>query len=450
MGSPFNDIMRVTNELIEDLSSARNQLETIFDSSTDLVAFFTPDGLLIHVNATFCRVFGQPLEEIRHSRFVQYLGTDTWQILDSRIDRFDESGEVAFCQSLLQLPDRQVNFHWYVDNYLDESAYGRILKASGRDMTVFETAKSRVDQIYSMLPLGILTIDERGKIESQYSDFTEVLLGGESLAGKPLFSTMRQQAYFENDPALEEIADNLTILGSRARKSPRQPWVDIRIQDTKMRDPRWVRLNFSAISVGDYVGRMFITVQDVSDLILKEHENLSLKHQTLTDPLTGIANRRAFDQALTAAWRSLSRTQDFLGLLMIDVDYFKSYNDTYGHTAGDECLRAVANSVAGGSARARENVFRYGGEEFAAIIMDKSTEAIEDYAEHLRTIVENLAIKHENRDDDLKFVTISIGLFVLPGGSKPKIDTAQLMLKADEALYSAKQQGRNQVVALGK
>lgn len=178
--------------------------------------------------------------------------------------------------------------------------------------------------------------------------------------------------------------------------------------------------------------------------------HLTLKHQSdllrnlaYVDGLTGIANRRRFEETLTREWRTCSRVREGLTVGMIDVDHFKLFNDHYGHPAGDECLRSVAQALQTTLQRPRDLLARYGGEEFACIIPASEADAVTALFEHLRESIVALRIPHES-SPTFPFVSISLGFH----HAVPNVDTApgDWIATADEWLYEAKLQGRNRVV----
>ncbi len=176
--------------------------------------------------------------------------------------------------------------------------------------------------------------------------------------------------------------------------------------------------------------------------------NQKLLHYAIVDGLTGVSNRRHFDHILDKEWYRAIRETMPLALLMIDIDYFKAYNDNYGHQAGDECLKLVAGSLkaprSNGSFRSSDLLARYGGEEFSVILPNTSIDGAIKIAESLRKGVENLKIKHE-KNKSAGYVTVSIGVASLTpeSNSLPSI----LVSLADKALYQAKKDGRNCIVA---
>jgi diguanylate cyclase (GGDEF)-like protein len=173
-----------------------------------------------------------------------------------------------------------------------------------------------------------------------------------------------------------------------------------------------------------------------------EVANQQLEHLATRDALTELANRRWFDQYLDACWSQHLGGNSLLSLIMCDVDCFKIYNDTYGHQAGDECLRKVAAAIQGVAKRPADVVARYGGEEFAVILPFTPIAGAVRVAEAIRQCVKALEIPHKNSLVSC-CVTISVGVAgILP---TPEMLPATLIAAADAALYRAKSLGRDRV-----
>lgn len=170
--------------------------------------------------------------------------------------------------------------------------------------------------------------------------------------------------------------------------------------------------------------------------------NERLQKLARTDPLTGLPNRRHFDEARTTEMRRARRNGQSLSLLVCDIDFFKGYNDHYGHAMGDRCLCAVALALQAQLGRAGDMVARIGGEEFGVLLPSTSRSAAYKLAERLREAVAACAIEHLH-SEAAKVVTISVGLAVLEPGATG--DFEALFQEADEALYRAKAAGRNRV-----
>jgi diguanylate cyclase (GGDEF)-like protein len=167
-----------------------------------------------------------------------------------------------------------------------------------------------------------------------------------------------------------------------------------------------------------------------------------LQDISIRDGLTGIYNRRHFDEVLLAEWKRSIRTDKPLSLLLIDVDHFKKLNDRYGHPEGDECLKKIAEQLTKILRRSSDTLARYGGEEFAAILPQTTKESAQLIADAMRMSVEDLKIKNEG-SKVARVVTVSIGVCsekaIL---SRP---AEELVNAADAALYRAKKRGRNRI-----
>ncbi len=172
--------------------------------------------------------------------------------------------------------------------------------------------------------------------------------------------------------------------------------------------------------------------------------NQELQRQSLTDELTGVANRRLFDRLLLREWQRCARHKKPISVVMVDVDYFKKYNDSYGHQAGDECLKLVAKEVARAAPRAGDLAARYGGEEFALVLGDTDADGARWVVERIRQRVHDLQVAHE--ESPHKYVSVSCGVSTIMPQSDFSVD--KLIKSADDALYMAKRQGRNTVAYL--
>lgn len=194
--------------------------------------------------------------------------------------------------------------------------------------------------------------------------------------------------------------------------------------------------------VDSLIGFMF----DISERKKAEEKLISLQKELETlsfkDGLTGVANRRRFDSSLETEWASARRSAQPLSLIMLDVDFFKQYNDRHGHTQGDECLKNAAQTLSLAATRPRDIVARFGGEEFALILPETDEIAARKVAERCHRLIEKLQIPHEASAVS-RFVTVSMGV----GTIKPSAEMApkHFIEAVDKLLYKAKQDGRNRI-----
>lgn len=189
------------------------------------------------------------------------------------------------------------------------------------------------------------------------------------------------------------------------------------------------------------VNPAIVKIRVKNHLELKRYRDI-LEEQSLLDGLTGIANRRHFDQVFDKEWRRALRRGEELAVIFLDIDYFKNYNDYYGHLTGDDCLRQVGSVLKEFIKRGGELVARYGGEEFIIILSSTTLPEAIRVGEIVRKKIESLQIAHPMSEVSA-YVTVSVGVAtVIP---QKDMMPSSLLKKADHALYQAKKNGRNRV-----
>jgi diguanylate cyclase len=184
--------------------------------------------------------------------------------------------------------------------------------------------------------------------------------------------------------------------------------------------------------------RLSLSKAEISNL----HQSLeAIRAESLTDPLTGLGNRKHFDQSIEAAVQTALANGEPLSLMMFDIDHFKSFNDNYGHLTGDQVLRLVGMSLKQ-TIKGQDITARYGGEEFAVVLPNTALRQALTVADHIRRAVMAKELKKKSSGEILGRVTISVGVSML----KPGDDTDALIERADACLYAAKRNGRNRVI----
>lgn len=266
------------------------------------------------------------------------------------------------------------------------------------------------------------------------------------------------QECFEKESFIEELVANEDLAYAKQYVSEALNGVsgegkEIRIKH-KNGTNKWVLVSWRPIKevVGDLTGFRTSVVDitekkeaefTIDELVsqLQIEKNVAQKN-AITDGLTGLYNRRYFDERMVIEYFRMKRNNTKLSIVLMDVDFFKLYNDTYGHLQGDECLKQVAETLKNSIKRAADFVARYGGEEFVAILPETDEIGARKIAENIRQTVETLGIRHDASKIS-NVVTISLGVATISGNCNlPPELVAQL---ADEALYEAKNSGRNRV-----
>lgn len=214
-------------------------------------------------------------------------------------------------------------------------------------------------------------------------------------------------------------------------------------------EQRWFNVRVTRFVIGSQV-RIVVTHDDTTERKLGEirlrEANRLLEAQATSDGLTGVCNRRRFDQVLAREWKRHARSGAPLSLLLLDVDHFKRYNDSCGHLAGDDCLREVAQTIRSSAGRPGDLVARYGGEEFAAILPETDRAGAFAMASIVAERLRLRRLPHPTSETG-PLVTLSIGgASMVPTGD---VAASELILRADRALYQAKAEGRDRVKLTG-
>lgn len=203
---------------------------------------------------------------------------------------------------------------------------------------------------------------------------------------------------------------------------------------------------YLAIDAGpiyDDTGQLVAVVETLRDMTARKEAQEELQRLATHDGLTGVANRRSFDDTLAAEWLRGSRDVKPLSLILVDVDHFKRYNDTFGHQGGDACLKAIAAAMAKACRRPADFVARYGGEEFTAILPSTTANGALSVAERMRRDIAGLALSHPG-NDNIGTVSVSLGVAsIVPNRT---IEVKELIEAADRAMYAAKHAGRNRAL----
>ncbi|MGY5955576.1 diguanylate cyclase [Kosakonia sp. BK9b] len=297
----------------------------------------------------------------------------------------------------------------------------------------------QLETIYETTPVALCMIDRQGRLVMSNKAMAK-LLGERGTQGSDIFFQRLMPDYWHFFRTDFELADNGEALPSRELG-----WFDrcYDIQSVPVHD-----------AMGNVIG-LSVTWVDITERRHAEQKlasaNKVLQQYAQHDHLTGLFNRRYMDECLVAEITRAIQENFPLSVCLADIDYFKNYNDTQGHQAGDDCLRIVAKTLASARLRSGDNVSRYGGEEFLIILPGTDLAQALGVAEVVRSNINALQLPHDASPTG--FLTISIGVATLHGDyarddDKPlHMIASGLIHRADTALYAAKKQGRNQVVS---
>lgn len=300
-----------------------------------------------------------------------------------------------------------------------------------------ETANLELDQIFDRSTSGIWVIDSQFEILRMNRTLSNLAGKGKGkVRGLKCYDVFPTSLCGDPDCPLTRIMNGNDFFEC----------------DIEKKDEQGSKISFllTATSFFGLDGELMGMVAEFKDItsrkraeVALEKANRELQRLSVLDDLTQVANRRRFDEALNDEWQRLSRDREPLSLIFCDIDYFKLYNDTYGHQAGDDCLRAVADTISANCQRPGDFVARYGGEEFIVILPNTEAEGAVHLAEDIREEIGRLKIPHM-RSQVSRYITLSLGVScVFPCAD---ITPESLIGAADKALYEAKNQGRNRTV----
>ncbi len=301
------------------------------------------------------------------------------------------------------------------------------------------TSRQHLEDAIENMPGGVAMFDPRGVLIYSNSHYSSMF---------PMTADLRVPGVNYRDilkGALErgEFMVPPASLQADLVKEPSELMASRDKAQSQLSDGRWIETHVR-FTTG---GACFFLCNDISRLKAKEVQlvalNAKLSAAAATDGLTGLANRRAFDEYLNDELKRSSRGSLPLSLILMDIDRFKAFNDTYGHPAGDECIKIVAACLQDVARRPSDMAARYGGEELALVLPLTNEEQALRIAQRLQTLIHERAVPHIGSEKGI--VTASIGVTSLEMGDSTDLTPAQFVCRADDALYQAKGAGRDMV-----
>ncbi len=313
------------------------------------------------------------------------------------------------------------------------------ISARLKDKKDLKQQEQYLAEISGFAPIGIYHVNMEGKIVSANPEYAWMMGYESAEAIAEQVTDFATQAFYDADRAEEfmfGVFEAEEVIRFRCR--------------LKRKDNSFVWALCYAKATWDDAGRMSgfngFSI-DISDTVRAENQlkkaNERLKLLSVMDGLTQIPNRRKFDEYLDSEWHRLFRTKEPMSVILCDIDFFKLYNDNYGHQAGDDCLQKVARAIADCAQRSIDIAARYGGEEFALILPATDAKGAMAVSEEVRNRVLNLNLDHEKSVVN-EYVTLSLGVATMIPGKDNSAEA--LVALSDEFLYQAKENGRNQSI----
>lgn len=416
----------IAEKVTFDLYKSNKKLQSIFNITSDGIAVLDLDTNFLLFNDSYLKMTGYTKEELLCKKCIEITASKDIARTDAVVKEVIEKNNVVNFEKTYILKDGK---NIDIDMSLALMPDKKSLLISTRDITDRKKKDKEIEKYVQLIDTNISTssTDLSGKITSVSEAFCNITkYTKEELIGKN-HNIVRHPS--QGDELYKDLWKTIT-----ANKT----WEgEIKNQD-KYGNFYWVKASIfpDFDENGKKIGYTSIR-QDISDK--KRIEEISI-----TDGLTGIYNRRYFNDIFPKVINSAKRRNELISLLIIDIDHFKQYNDNYGHQNGDDVLIRVAKTIKESLHRADDYCFRLGGEEFGVIVKIDTREKQIKFAEDIRINIENLKIPH-TKSDTSKYITISTGMFCQNANNIQDMD--EIFKDADDLLYEAKNQGRNRVVS---
>ena len=441
---------------LTDLSSRKEGIDAykknesnyrlISEHMTDMVAVLAADGLVLYASPSHAAVLGRNLDEYIGSYPIKSIHPDDWE----RVFHF-------FHKMVSNWTTLDIEYRCMHDNgtFLDLEMKGTPIKSPdgeiqvitvSRDITLRKRAEEELRQttmklktLVSSLPYGVMVEDEEGRMVLHNDAYSNIFhyhpkASMPSEKDQPLLAN-EMECVIKDFPAYQRKKGQI-VQSRQSRQSE-----EIRLTDGQIVECDAIPM----LEEGHFDGYLWI-FRDVTEKKVAERKlqeaNQILQKLSMIDGLTGIANRRCFNEALEKKWNKVNGSTQPISLLLLDIDFFKAFNDLYGHQAGDACLQQVGSILESISWGSQDLAARYGGEEFVVLLPGKTAEQAIETASAIQKAIEQAHIPHHGSSIG-EYLTLSIGISTImaAGMGQP----AHLIAEADKALYEAKRNGRNQI-----
>ncbi len=423
----------LVEERTAELGESEAKYRSLFDNAqVGIFQLHVPSARFLKANRAMARMFGYESGEEMAADYRPRERDDERQVWREAREDLLADGEVRKREIRLRRKDGSIGWFEY-SGKLD----GDVMTGVAEDVTARKGAQKALESSEERFRLLVQNASDVIWVTDATGRLTWVSPSIEHVTGHRIDECLGKElvdrVHFDDSGAVRSA---LAVCAAEPGATTR---VQFRLRHA---DGSWIYLDAIATNLiaVDSVRGIVANARDVTDRVLAEQALDALSRQ---DSLTRLANRRAFEEHLAREWRRSSRIGKPLSLVMADIDGFKAFNDAFGHLAGDECLRRVAQVIADTFQRAGDFPARWGGEEFSVVVAESDAADGEACAERLRVSVERAGISRDS--DGTSVVTVSVGVATaLPSSN---LQVRALAEAADQALYAAKSAGRNRVVA---
>lgn len=436
----------VRKQTEEDLRDAIKRFEDIVQGTTNLVTIVDGQGRYLFVNHAAEKVFGiAPKELIGCSAFENIYEEDKYFTIQAFNGWVINKKENATFENRLIGKDGEIReMLWNVNINYHEDGSVNIVNSIARDMTEEKKVRKKVEEseelnraILNSLSAHVCILDDKGFIintNTAWKKFAENnTFDGHGYGEGVNYVELCMNSFGAFSNGSDSVGEGIVSVINGKCKEFNHVY-----ECSSPMEQRWFHMKVSRVE-GIQPVKVVIAHENITEIKKTEQK---LKELSETDGLTGIANRRVFNETIEKEWMRAMRNSSPISLIMADIDHFKAYNDTYGHLKGDECLKFFAKTLRSVCRRPIDLPARFGGEEFVILLPDTDALGAEKVAQEFMRVLSELKMSHSGSMVN-EFVTASIGISTLVPERGEGCD--KIIWFADDALYEAKNSGRNRI-----